>query len=632
MTFNNGEILYAEQLNQLAVKSDLVSTDGSKFIGWERGNLVDTSDTVSAALNSISVSIWEFADLVTSKDDPLNPATWDWSPATSAAIDHCIYFLSIPIGSGQPRYSSAELLYPPGKYRHDSPINKDLSGITYETGKPAFRITCQGSLLSSNIDRQYLLTLTGGLVWMKDVSFTKENGVYAYYLKLGDESVANSKAVGGRFTNLRMLSPTKGLTFGQVYDAIFDGLYMTGFVVPDDSDLVNPATGIHILNHVSDNTNNLVFLRPHIETTNTTNYRAILINGNGHLSAHHNIRIYGGHIESHLRGVSPLEVTQTGSFPSIHGLTFDGVIITENGSNTFPAATNNLISVAGGSLVSFDHCIIQTNNLASVTYNSSIHKPIIKLSGGYPSLILRDTAITTAFSTTPSANDLSTVFDVSEHSSLNRAYIIDELILNDFKRPVSTGPLISAKTATSRKFMLESSNGNDLSISYSNLDDGLQSMSSIFSISNDGTTNIHKQVGIGLVEPSASTRQISLYPLVDKTKSVDLSASTGGNLTIKTISDVYLSTLATGVGRVLTGMSIMPSVAGAASIGSALLPFAGGWFQNAPFVGTNPVATNVPIPTTATSSGVVGQMASDNDFLYICTATNTWKRVAISAW
>lgn len=631
MTFNDGDLLYASQLNQLAVKSELSSGDGSKSVGWERDMLSDASDSVSSALNSISVSIWEFSNLITSKDDPLNPATWDWSPATSAAIDQCIYFLSIPIGSST-RYSSAELIYPPGKYRHDSPINKDLSGITYETGKPAFRITCHGSLLSSNIDRQYLLTLTGGLVWMKDVSFTKENGVYAYYLKLGDESVANSKAVGGRFTNLRMLSPTKGLTFGQCYDAIFDGLYMTGFVVPDDMDLSNPATGIHVLQHVSDNTNNLVFLRPHIETTNTANYRAILINGNGHSSAHHNIRVYGGHIETHLRGVTPVEVTQSGSFPSVHGLTLDGLIVTENGSNAFPAATNNLVSIAGGSLVSFDHCIVQTNNLASVSFNSSIHKPIIKLSGGYPSIIFRDTAITTSFSTTSSANDLSTVFDVTGHSSGTRAYVLDELILNDFKRPVSTGPLISAKSASTRKYILESSDGNNLSILYGNLDDGLQSMSSILSVSNDGTTNFLKQMFIGLLEPSAATRLISLYPLTDKTKSVDLSASTGGNLTIKTINDVYLTTLATGVGRVLTGMSIMPSVAGGASIGSLLLPFAGGWFQNAPLVGVNPVATNVPVPATATSTGVIGQIASDENFMYVCTAVNTWKRVAIATW
>lgn len=39
-----------------------------------------------------------------------------------------------------------------------------------------------------------------------------------------------------------------------------------------------------------------------------------------------------------------------------------------------------------------------------------------------------------------------------------------------------------------------------------------------------------------------------------------------------------------------------------------------------------------PVPPTATSTGVVGQIAADNSHLYICTATNTWRRVAITSW
>lgn len=40
----------------------------------------------------------------------------------------------------------------------------------------------------------------------------------------------------------------------------------------------------------------------------------------------------------------------------------------------------------------------------------------------------------------------------------------------------------------------------------------------------------------------------------------------------------------------------------------------------------------VAVPSTAGSSGRAGMMAADASFLYICTATNTWKRVAISSW
>lgn len=38
------------------------------------------------------------------------------------------------------------------------------------------------------------------------------------------------------------------------------------------------------------------------------------------------------------------------------------------------------------------------------------------------------------------------------------------------------------------------------------------------------------------------------------------------------------------------------------------------------------------VPTTATSSGVSGAKARDANFLYICVATNSWRRVALSTW
>jgi hypothetical protein len=38
------------------------------------------------------------------------------------------------------------------------------------------------------------------------------------------------------------------------------------------------------------------------------------------------------------------------------------------------------------------------------------------------------------------------------------------------------------------------------------------------------------------------------------------------------------------------------------------------------------------VPATAASAGVSGQIAKDSNYFYVCVATNTWKRVAISTW
>ena len=37
-------------------------------------------------------------------------------------------------------------------------------------------------------------------------------------------------------------------------------------------------------------------------------------------------------------------------------------------------------------------------------------------------------------------------------------------------------------------------------------------------------------------------------------------------------------------------------------------------------------------PASASATGTVGTMSWDANYIYICTAANTWKRVAIATW
>ena len=49
----------------------------------------------------------------------------------------------------------------------------------------------------------------------------------------------------------------------------------------------------------------------------------------------------------------------------------------------------------------------------------------------------------------------------------------------------------------------------------------------------------------------------------------------------------------------------------------------------------SPIKTNLitpDVPASASSDGVAGDIAYDSDYLYICIASDTWKRVAISTW
>ena len=44
------------------------------------------------------------------------------------------------------------------------------------------------------------------------------------------------------------------------------------------------------------------------------------------------------------------------------------------------------------------------------------------------------------------------------------------------------------------------------------------------------------------------------------------------------------------------------------------------------------VLTTSKTPSSATDTGTTGQIAWDSNYIYVCVATNTWKRVAISTW
>jgi hypothetical protein len=50
-------------------------------------------------------------------------------------------------------------------------------------------------------------------------------------------------------------------------------------------------------------------------------------------------------------------------------------------------------------------------------------------------------------------------------------------------------------------------------------------------------------------------------------------------------------------------------------------------------IGTPPTAPGlVAPPVSSTALGVTGQVSFDQSYFYVCTNTNTWKRVAIAAW
>ena len=58
----------------------------NRTVAWTRAPLREVISSVHQMLDAQPRSIWEFANLVTSRPTPADPATWDWTPAFMAAL------------------------------------------------------------------------------------------------------------------------------------------------------------------------------------------------------------------------------------------------------------------------------------------------------------------------------------------------------------------------------------------------------------------------------------------------------------------------------------------------------------------------------------------------------------------
>ncbi len=94
------------------------------------------------------------------------------------------------------------------------------------------------------------------------------------------------------------------------------------------------------------------------------------------------------------------------------------------------------------------------------------------------------------------------------------------------------------------------------------------------------------------------------------------------------IADTLTLSKATGNGLAVTASADIGGnlvVSGSLSVvGTAT------FFQNTTF--NQGVILNDAAPTSPTDTGIAGEIAVDADYIYVCTATNTWKRVALAAW
>lgn len=98
-------------------------------------------------------------------------------------------------------------------------------------------------------------------------------------------------------------------------------------------------------------------------------------------------------------------------------------------------------------------------------------------------------------------------------------------------------------------------------------------------------------------------------------------------LTLNTNGNLVLAP--NGVGKVVANVDIVPNTANIRNLGSSSNRWSTVYSQYANITGSLAVAGNISatLQTKAsTDTGTPGQICWDADYIYVCTATDTWKR------
>ena len=143
----------------------------------------------------------------------------------------------------------------------------------------------------------------------------------------------------------------------------------------------------------------------------------------------------------------------------------------------------------------------------------------------------------------------------------------------------------------------------------------------------------HNRIGIGTTSPGTNLHvkgedaRVRIDGDTDSHPGLELSEDgtrkwivynnyTNDNLTFKTNSDIIMSiTQAGNVGIGTQNPIVALDVNGGLRIQSDSI-----------------AVSNSKTPSSASDTGQAGQICWDTNYLYVCVASNTWKRIALSSW
>lgn len=126
----------------------------------------------------------------------------------------------------------------------------------------------------------------------------------------------------------------------------------------------------------------------------------------------------------------------------------------------------------------------------------------------------------------------------------------------------------------------------------------------------------------------------NLFTVTDNVDGTLFQVNDVSGITLADIVDTGLIRLGLNVAgtQVLIGLDSVTSDSVLGDTDDVLQVDGNSWFNGDVKVQQNLITNPAQSPSSGSSNGTPGQIAVDADYIYVCTAADTWKRVALATW
>jgi hypothetical protein len=481
-------------------------------------------------------------------------------------------------------------------------------------------------------------TITGNL----NNEITRAEGAEtALQTNIGAEASARTTAVATVTTNLNSEVTTR--TNQATAYLLLDGTRsMTGALnmnshsignVSEPSAAQDAATKNYVDNGITAATgNNYIKNQTGLQSANFNingNATAASFSGNGANITHVNAETLNGETNANLHDASLL----TGSIPNATHATnvSGGAITSETIDNTVTGDGSGLTGVNALTLNSESNDVLHDADNLTGIYASLDGSQILNVDAtslnGEGNVSLHDAGSLTGTYAGLNGSAISNVDAVEVNGDANIAFTDLD---NDFgmHNLTTTGLVTSGQV-----YLSPTSNMDALTIGNSGTGNDISSNQWYVTYSGGGTFNGGISVAPGAPPNAENTIQFNngaqaslVSASLTDVQTWTLPDNTG---TIALLSDIpSVSNYLPLSGGSMTGTIDM----GSNSITNVLDPSSAQDAATKNYVDANAMKKWVSVPVSSTASGSPGDVAEDSNYIYICTATNTWKRAALSSW